>query len=57
MYEFMKETLVTTGFLFIIMLGIWGIGYRIATFVRWAKKKLRKADGKPAGTETEVAAE
>ena len=58
MYDFMKETLVATGFMFIIMLDIWGIGYWIVKLVKWVKKKLRKAPdeevpAEAAETETE----
>lgn len=48
MYDFMKETLVATGFMFIIMLDIWGIGYWVVKFVKWIRKKLRKDKAEPA---------
>lgn len=54
-YEFMKETIIMTAFIFIIMLDIWGIGYWVVTLVKWIIKKLRKKKDE-AADETEAAA-
>ena len=54
-YDFMKEVVVMTGFMFIIMLDIWGIGYWVVKLVKWIIKKLRKKKDE-AADETEAAA-
>ena len=54
-YEFMKETIIMTAFMFIIMLDIWGIGYWVVKLVKWIIKKLRKKKDE-AADETEAAA-
>ena len=40
-YEFMKNTVITSGFVFILLMDIWGISYWAVKLVRWVKKKLR----------------
>ena len=54
-YEFMKETIIMTAFMFIIMLDIWGIGYWVVKLVKWIIKKLRKKKDE-AADEVETAA-
>ena len=54
-YEFMKETIIMTAFMFIIMLDIWGIGYWVVKLVKWIIKKLRKKKDE-AADETDTAA-
>lgn len=49
-YEFMRNTVIATAFVFIIMLDIWGIGNMIVTFVKWIWKKTHKAKDEPADT-------
>lgn len=49
-YEFMKNTVIATAFVFIIMLDIWGIGNLIVTFVKWIWKKIHKKKDEPADT-------
>lgn len=39
-YEFIKEVVIMSAFMFIIMLDIWGIGYWIVKLVKWIWKKL-----------------
>lgn len=34
-YEFIKQTVIMTAFVFIIMLDVWGIGYWIVKLVKW----------------------
>lgn len=41
-YKFMKEVVIMSAFMFIIMLDIWGIGYWIVKLVKWIWKKLHK---------------
>lgn len=54
-YEYMKEVVVTCGFMFIIMLDVWGIGYWVFKLVKWIWKKLHRK--KDETTEAEPAAE
>lgn len=42
MHDFMLNTVITTAFVLIIMLDIFGICYWTSTFVNWVKKKIRK---------------
>ena len=46
-YEFIKQTVIMTAFVFIIMLDVWGIGYWIVKLVRWIWRKLHKAKVQP----------
>ena len=46
-YEFMKETVIMTAFLFIIMMDIWWIGYGVVKLVKWIRKKMNKAPAQP----------
>ena len=43
MYEFMKETVIVTGFMLIIGLDAFAAIYWIARFIKWIKK-LRHRD-------------
>ena len=57
-YEYMKEVVVYTGFLFIIMLDVWGIGFWTVKLVKWIWSKIRKPKDAPAEeTESEAATE
>ena len=40
-YGFMKNVLITSAFVFILLMDVWGIGYWAVKLVRWVKKKLR----------------
>ena len=51
-YEFMKNTVVMTAFMFIIMLDVWGIGYWVVKLVKRVWKKIHKTKDEPAETET-----
>ena len=46
-YEFIKQTVIMTAFVFIIMLDVWGIGYWIVKLVKWIWRKLHKAKVQP----------
>ena len=46
-YEFIKQTVIMTAFVFIIMLDVWGIGYWIVKLVKWIWRKLHKANVQP----------
>lgn len=50
-YEIMKETVVMSAFVFIIMFDIWGIGYWVVKLVKWIMKKYRDKKEAPADTE------
>lgn len=50
-YEFMKNTVITSAFVCIILMDIWGISYWAVKLVRWVKKKFR-GEKEPVG-ETE----
>lgn len=50
-YDFMKEVVVMTGFMFIIMLDIWGIGYWVVKLVKWIWKKLHKKKDEEAASD------
>lgn len=37
----MKNVVVTSAFVFILLMDVWGIGYWAVKLARWVKKKLR----------------
>ena len=52
MYDFMKETVIMCAFMLIIMMDIWGLGFLIASIVKWVRKKLRGNEAPLEETET-----
>ena len=50
-YEIMKETVVMSAFVFIIMFDIWGVGYWVVKLVKWIMKKYHDKKDAPADTE------